>query len=299
MAEFDLFNLSVSDVDLYNKEAKKETSIYSPSADKGKDGTYRSLIRFIPNPKNPTKSIVRKFTYWLEDPSTGNKGYFDCPSTVGEKSPIQDLFFKLRNSESAVDKKMSESLKRREVFYSIIQVVKDPQDTEQEGKFKIFKYGYKIKQKIDDELNPQFDTPTQIFDLFEGKNFELNITKQGGFNNYDTSKFQSKTTAVTLNGKPVENSKGGRVELLKALEDAPLLEDFEYKTWTDEERTKLESILSYYRSPGSSMSTITSTKSESSAPKQAAKPTAKPVVHEEVSVSDEEDLNTFLNDLDL
>ena len=103
--EFDIFNISVSDLDTGEKPSQS-SDLYSPKPDQGQDGTYRSLIRFLPNAKNPRKPYVRKFNYWLED-REGNGFYIDSPSTVGEKCPIQDAFFKLRNSESALDKKMA------------------------------------------------------------------------------------------------------------------------------------------------------------------------------------------------
>lgn len=196
--EFDIFSLGVNDLDTGEKD-KGTSDLYAPKPDQGQDGTYKSLIRFLPNPKNPRKPFIRKFVYWLED-AEGNGFYADSPSTVGEKCPVQDMFFKLRNSDSAVDKKISEGLKRKEVYYALVQIVKDPQKPDLEGQVKVMKFGYKIKAKIDEELNPQFDEPTQVFDPFEGKNFELIISKKAGFPNYDASKFQGKRSSMILKG---------------------------------------------------------------------------------------------------
>jgi hypothetical protein len=249
-----IFDLSVKDIDTYDR-GKKESIIYKPSPDQGRDGIYRSLIRFIPNPKNVQKSIVRKFVYWLKD-EEGNYGLYDAPSTIGEKDPIQETFFKLRKSESAVQQKMAEELKRRETFYSIVQIIKDPHNPELEGKLKIFKYGQKIKEKIDNELAPQFDEPTQIFDLFEGKNFELTITKQSSFPNYDQSKFQSKKSAIILDGKYAEKSDKNKI--IEYIGSAPDLTEFEFKPWDEETRTKINNILSMFRTTtGKAVSAVT------------------------------------------
>jgi hypothetical protein len=304
--EFDIFSVSVNDLDTGDRQGTGGSDLYSPKPDQGQDGTYRSLIRFLPNIKNPRKPYVRKFVYWLED-REGNGFYADSPSTVGEKCPVQDLFFKLRNSESAVDKKMSEGLKRREVFYALVQIVKDPQNRDLEGQLKVIKFGYKIKAKIDEELNPQFDEPTQIFDPFEGKNFELVISKKGGYPNYDSCKFQGSKSAMTIKGESVTDTNEGRKMILDYLKDAPDLGNFDYKSWNDEQRNKIMNILSQFSSPGSSIGALTG-----SAPKPSAKPAPKPAqVNEDLSTDEKadftqaesadggEDFDDFINGLDL
>lgn len=292
MAEFDIFNLGVGDIETYKPKESGGSDLYKPTADQGKDGTYRALVRFVPNPKNPSKSIVRKYVYWLED-GNGNGSYYDSPSTVGDSCPVQDLFFKLRNSDSAVDRKMSENLKRREVFYSLVQIIKDPNNPDMEGKVKVFKYGYKVKQKIDEELNPQFDEPTQVFDIFEGKNFELVITKQGGYNAYDSSKFQGKRSAMTVNGKEIENNAGDKQKVMDLLSEAPDLSAFDYKKWDDDTRNKVEGLLQQYRSPGSAKAVVSSPSTSTSAPKAEVKEKTTSVE------SESSDLNDFLEGLDL
>jgi hypothetical protein len=308
--EFDIFSVSVNDLDTGDRQNTGGSDLYSPKPDQGQDGTYRSLIRFLPNIKNPRKPFVRKFVYWLED-RDGNGFYADSPSTVGDKCPVQDLFFKLRNSESAVDKKMSESLKRREVFYALVQIVKDPQNRDLEGQIKVIKFGYKIKAKIDEELNPQFDEPTQVFDPFEGKNFELVISKKGGYPNYDSCKFQGSKSAMVIKGESITDTNEGRATVLDYLKDAPDLGNFDYKAWNDEQRNKVMNIVSQFSSPGSSIGAITG-----AAPKPSAKPAPKAApkaaeVNEDFptdegtdftqaeSTGGGEDFDDFINGLDL
>jgi hypothetical protein len=298
--EFDIFNVSVNDLDTGERPSSAGSDLYTPKPDQGQDGTYRSLIRFLPNIKNPRKPFVRKFVYWLED-RDGNGFYADSPSTVGEKCPVQDMFFKLRNSESAVDKKMSESLKRREVFYALVQIVKDPQNRDLEGQVKVFKFGYKIKTKIDEELNPQFDEPTQVFDPFEGKNFEMVISKKGGYPNYDSCKFQGSKSAMSINGENVTDSDEGRKAILEYLKDAPDLGNFDYKSWTDETRNKVMNVLSQFSSPGASIETVTKKAAPSSEPKKAEK--AAEAVTETAEATETsnggDDFDDFINGLDL
>jgi len=308
--EFDIFSVGVSDLDTGN-EKKGGSDLYAPKADQGQDGTYSSLIRFLPNPTNPRKPFIRKYVYWLTD-SDGKGFYVDSPSTVGDKCIIQDMFFKLRNSDSAVDNKMSEELKRKEVYYALVQIVQDPQNTALEGQIKVFKFGYKIKTKIDEELNPKFDDPVQVFDPFDGKNFELNISKKGGYPNYDSCKFQSKTSAMLLEGKPVTDSAESRKAILAYLAEAPKLDSWDYTPWTVDESNRVNGVLSQFVSPGSSIAAVTqqtmaqtpantdvavdeATAAVTSKPKAKAKATADVA---DVDSGDEK-LDDFLDGLDL
>ena len=112
--DFNIFSIGVEDIDTHEQQQSTSgNTMYKPTADDGKDGTYKALIRFVPNPQNPRKSLVRKLVYWLTD-ADNNGTLVDSPSTVGDKCPIQQMFFKLRKSESAVDRKMADKLKRRE-----------------------------------------------------------------------------------------------------------------------------------------------------------------------------------------
>ena len=304
--EFDIFSVSVKDLDTGDRP-QTTSDLYTPKPDQGSDGTYRSLIRFLPNAKNPRKPFVRKYVYWLED-RDGNGFYTDSPSTVGDKCPVQDMFFKLRNSESAVDKKMSEGLKRREVFYALVQIVKDPQNRDLEGQVKVMKFGYKIKTKIDEELNPQFDEPTQVFDPFEGKNFELVISKKGGYPNYDSCKFQGSKTPMSINGEDVTPDDAGRTAILDFIKDAPDLSNFDYRPWTDDQRNKVMGVLSQFSNPGSSIETVTRKQSAPEPVKAQAAVETVTATADAVSTKTEtqtedsskgDDFDDFINGLDL
>lgn len=301
MAEFDIFNLGVEDIETHDRPTTSNDTMYKPSADQGKDGTYKALVRFVPNPANPRQSLIRKYVHWLTDAS-GNGKLVDSPSTAGDKCPIADVFFKLRNSDSAVDRKMSEKLKRREQYYALIKVIKDPQNPDYEGKYMIYKFGYKIKEKIDEELKPTFGEPTQVFDLFAGKNFELIITRQGEYNNYDKSKFSASQSAIIIDGEPVERSKEAMASIKAELDTAPSLEPYEYKAWDNDTRTFVNGILRQYLNPGDSMDSVINTapKASTPAPKKAA-PKAEPVTSESTStnVDSADDLDSFLDDLDI
>ncbi len=298
---FDIFNLGVEDVETHQPERTTVNEIYKPTADDGKDGTYKALIRFVPNPENPRKSLIQKYVHWLTN-SNGDGKLVDSPQTIGEHCPIADVFWKLRKSDSAVDRKSSEKLKRRQQYYSLIKIVKDPQNPEMEGTYKVFKFGYKIKEKIDSELKPDFGEPTQVFDLFEGKNFELVITRQGEYNNYDKSKFSSSKSAILMGETPAERSKEAMASIKEELEAAPSLAGYDYKAWDEDTRSFVNNVLRMYLNPGDSIAEVTSTPASKATPK--AEPVAAPVAaaataSEPAKANTDDDLDSFLNDLNL
>jgi len=220
------------------------------------------------------------------------------------------MFFRLRNSDSAVDNKMSEELKRKEVYYALVQIVTDKQNPALEGQLKIFKFGYKIKLKIDDELNPKFDEPVQVFDPFDGKNFELNISKKGGYPNYDSCKFMGKTSPMILEGEAVSDSSESRTAILAYLNAAPKLDSWDYTPWTTDQANRVHGVLSMFASPGSSIAAITqktmSTKPSGNMKTEAAATKATETVAAqtetataEAPVDADEKLDDFLDGLDL
>jgi hypothetical protein len=250
---------------------------------------------------------VKKYVHWLTN-ANGDGKMVDSPSTVGAPCPIADVFFKLRKSDSAVDRKMSEKLKRREQYFALIKIIKDPQNPELEGQYKVFKFGYKIKEKIDEELKPAFGEPTQVFDLFAGKNFELIITRQGDFNNYDKSKFSSKTSPIEIDGKGATRTPDVMKAIKTELEAAPSLEPYEYKAWDGETLDFVNSILRNYLNPGSSIDSVISKPAAKKAPAKS-EPTSEATDFEfpsdmvgnpdSTNVDSSDDLDSFLNDLDI
>tara|TARA_A100001388_G_C28743370_1_gene488085 strand:+ start:417 stop:1334 length:918 start_codon:yes stop_codon:yes gene_type:complete len=302
--DFNIFSIGVEDINTHEQEASTASNImYKPTADDGKDGTYKALIRFVPNIENPRNSLVKKYVNWLTGPD-GESKLVDSPSSIGEHCPVSDAFFRLRKSESAVDRKASDKLKRREQYVSLVKIIKDPQQPELEGTYKVFKFGYKIKEKVDAELKPTFGDPTQVFDLFEGKNFELVITRQNDYNNYDKSKFSSSTSAVMIGDRVAERNKEDMATIKAELEAAPSLKSFEYQPWNEETRNFVNSVIKMYLNPGDAMNEVTNTFEEPSSPTTQTTTTATATKTETKTETKKEaaggdDLESFLNELDI
>lgn len=246
METFDIFSLD--NEDFLKPEAQSNTgdaNLYKPYPELGKDGVYKSLIRFIPNPANPKKSKIHKYYVWLKDPSDNSTFVADCPSTVGKKSILKDIFWKLKNSPSAKDQELAKSFSRKEDYYSLIQIVKDPNRPELEGKIMIFKFGKKVNDLIEQQIKPEFGNPCNPYDLFEGKNFGLHVRKVGDWNNYDLCQFVGDKCPININGTPVEKTAEHQKTILDYIKSGPqdMVEKYDYKEWSDEDREKVMSII--------------------------------------------------------
>jgi hypothetical protein len=245
MSNLDIFNLDAESlVTQTKKEGSADLEFYKPYPEDGKDGVYKSLVRFIPNVVDPSKSKIHKYYVYLADPSTGKGLSVDCPSTVGKKSVLKDIFWKLKNSSSAADQELAKSFSRKEDYYSLIQIVQDKNRPEMEGKIMLFKFGKKINDMIEAQLKPEYGGAINPFDLFEGKLFSIHARKVGEWNNYDLCTFVGDKCPIVVDGKPREKNPDDMNAILEYLKTGPQnLGSFDYKDWDDETTNKVMSII--------------------------------------------------------
>jgi hypothetical protein len=245
MSNLDIFNLDAESlVTPVKKEGSKDLEFYKPYPEDGKDGVYKSLIRFVPNASEPTKSKIHKYYVYLQDPSTGNGFSVDCPSTVGKKSVLKDIFWKLKNSHSAADQELAKSFSRKEDYYSLIQIVQDKNRPELEGKIMIFKFGKKLNDMIEAQIKPEYGAPANPFDLFEGKLFSVHARKVGEWNNYDLCSFVGEKCSIEVEGKKMEKNQEDMDSIVEYLKTGPQnLASFDYKDWDNETTEKVMSII--------------------------------------------------------
>jgi len=241
------------------KTSKAVEGEYNPSADKGQNGVYKSVIRFVSWWQDPQHSFTDKWSCWLVDPVTNRGRMVDCPSSVGKPSPLQDMFFKLRKSESIQEQKKAEIFSRKHMFAAVIQVIKDEQNKELEGKLLIYQFGKKIMEKIEAEKKPIIGEPHEPFDLIDGKLFALMITKVSGFNNYDQSKFLDKKIPLVLpmNAKgelvpfgteglklqPINEKTPREVVFNFLKENSPDLSKYAYREWDTETHEYVNQVI--------------------------------------------------------
>lgn len=232
-----LFSFKVSNLDKKNQEE----FIYYPSAEKGIDKTYTSYVKFIPNIKNPSKSLTRKWVVMLENPLYDEKRYIDCPSSVNEFSILQQTFFVLYNSQDPFIREKANYFKRREVFYSYIYIVNDEIDKSYNDKILIFRFGRQIYDILSSAENDSI-SPIQIYNIFAPYIFKINVIEKSGYNHYSRSKFIEKYFPVKINN--IEITKQNYKILMDYINSLNYSPDmYEYKPW-DKETTEyvLETI---------------------------------------------------------
>lgn len=245
----DLFNLDIN-TSLSAFEPKKRTAdgLFRADLDKVKDPAagYNATIRFLPNltaDKKVGEMVLEKFTNWINIPSAPHlNGAFPSKKNLGEKCPISELFWKLKNAgKEDLAKMVSGSVQ----YYSYVLIVKDEQQPELEGKIMVMQYGKKIADKIKEEKMGMGEAPCNVFDLLDGKDFFLNVKKVGGFNNYDSCKFLSRG-ALKMNGKAISASDKKNVYTWLLNRDKNL-EDFQTLPWNEETTARANEILTMFQ----------------------------------------------------
>jgi hypothetical protein len=170
-----------------SQQGGADTRFWQPEVDKAGNGY--AVIRFLPAPKGEDLPWVRLFSHGFQGPG----GWYieNSLTTLNEKDPLGEYNSTLWNRGDEAGKEQARKQKRRLSYISNIYIVKDPAHPENEGKVFLYKYGKKIWDKINDQMNPEFEDEDTInpFDLWEGANLKLKIRNVEGYRNYDKSEF--------------------------------------------------------------------------------------------------------------
>ena len=156
-----------------------------------KSGNGYSIIRFLPAPTDEDLPWARMWNHGFQGPG----GWYieNSLTTQGKKDPVSEYNSRLWNSGIEANKEVARKQKRRLNYTSNVYIIKDPANPQNEGQVRLYRYGKKIFDKINDLMNPEFEdeTPVNPFDLWEGANFKMKIRKVEGFSNYDKSEFDT------------------------------------------------------------------------------------------------------------
>ena len=189
----DLEKLTDAVSKLTNKEEGKKSyedlRFWKPTVDKAGNGF--ATIRFLPAPASEDVPWVQVFNHSFQGPG----GWYieNSLTTLNKKDPVSEHNSILWNSGSDANKDIARKQKRKLQYIANIYIVKDPANPDNDGTVKLFKFGKKIFDKLNDLMNPEFEDETAIdpFDFWTGANFKLKAKSVAGYRNYDSSEFAS------------------------------------------------------------------------------------------------------------
>lgn len=231
------------------------------------NGVYKSVGRFIKNPRVPKwdgvgekpkpLNIVQKWQYFLPDPDNpAGKLVLDCTSNFGQRDNIiSTAFFYLRNTKNPSYVRMAkDNFSRKSYYYTLMQIVKDVQQPDLEGKIKVLRFATQVNEKIED-ITKTDDATNQIGVNYShpitGRNFIFNLEEEEFENkttgekqklsSYSKSKFADTSSILVVPNcaVEVENKPEYHQEIFKyMLAESPILEEYKAKPWTEEDEKK-------------------------------------------------------------
>lgn len=240
-----------------NAPVVRNSDEYKVSYKDGKGGIYESVVRFVPYVNDPAKSLMTKQVSWVKNPVDQKGMYVDDPRTVGEYSPVIDMFFKFRNSGNAQLQEFGKQYLSTKLQYAaLVQIIKDDNHPELVGQIKVFKFGKKVWDKLYNEEHPAMGTGHNPFHPIDGRYFYIKCVSSAGFNNFDQSVFidnnvngqnmtgfyfadpanEGQLTPVTIN-----SNQQAVADYLAA--NSPDLGKYDYHPWTQEQQKHVDETL--------------------------------------------------------
>jgi hypothetical protein len=174
-------------------ESAGDDRFWYPNVDKAGNGY--AVIRFLPAPGEEDVPFVRVFSHGFKGP--GGQWYIeDSLTTIGKNDPVGEMNSRLWNESSddnSPGRKQARAQKRKLGYICNVYIIQDQLNPENNGKVKLFKFGKKIFDKLNEAMNPQFadEEPMNPFCLWTGASFKLKIRNVEGYRNYDKSEFAS------------------------------------------------------------------------------------------------------------
>lgn len=186
------------------KQSLHETSKSGSDEDSGlfwklqtdkKSGIGEAVIRFLPPSEGEDASYVKLWSHGFQSKLTSKWYIENSLTTLGQEDPVGEMNRELWNTGSEANKNIARSRKRKLNYYSNILVIKDKANPENEGKVFLFRYGPKIFEMIQKQIEPQYDDveSVNVFDFWEGANFRMRaktiFIDNKPVPNYDDSEF--------------------------------------------------------------------------------------------------------------
>ena len=206
--------------DLFSNSEENQSSnqgnslIYKtrPSDSVSEDGHYRCKIKIIYNPENPKKSFLEQQSYGIQD----KDGFLTVISslTVDDKScPIFTSWKKchfaevgstLYNQALSKDKGGKQLFDKRFARYVIVQILKDKNQPDLEGSFKIWKLPTAIYNMLNQKMNPAKESGKMsipVMDYLFGRAINIDVAPGPD----DPKQPLRKTREITYTGEFTED----------------------------------------------------------------------------------------------
>lgn len=196
-------------------------------------GNGNATIRFLPGKDLSKLPYVTVYSHWFTHPVTGKT--YDSVSSSTWKGTEQDPMGQFNSwlwKAGHEDKVRGQ--KRQTRLYANILVMNDPAKPENNGKVFVYRFGTKILDMIKEQLSPmdEDDSPVNVFDLWEGKDFRLKASNVANYRNYDKSSFSAKITPIANTDEMIE-------EIYSRVYDLEEMFLDQSKNKSDEEKLKI------------------------------------------------------------
>lgn len=185
-----------------NKGGFVDDTVWKPTVPKKGKKTYKFKVLPLGNDVPWIKK--RQHNIHTQD---GNWEYKLCPSTIGKKCPICEYASELWKTDDPANQERAKKLFAKDNYTVNILVTKDDRnDNENEGKVFKYPFGVKVYDKLDEALNPEDEDEEELYfmDPDEATDFHLICQTVKDFNNYDASKFASKSEPLADSEKKID-----------------------------------------------------------------------------------------------
>jgi hypothetical protein len=209
----DLFNKIAKDTEKASKTSRQyetDERYWKPTLDAQKNSEAK--IRFLPPnfDKDPEAVPVAKIsTHFFQD--AGGTYAENCLTTIGQKDPCQEHYWKLWNeaggNKTAKDtqgKKDARKFTGKDGFIFCIYVEEDKLNPAAEGKVFLYKAPKTVYAKVNELMFPEDGSaPENPYDFLEGRTLLLKVKQKNSMANYESSKWlDASPMIVKKDGSP-------------------------------------------------------------------------------------------------
>lgn len=266
---FGVFNKPAETVKFKQEEETSGGMFFNPDPKNAPNQTFMAVVKFLPNLHNMENMTVTKVTYWVPEGADLKGGFrYDSPKSLGkyEKCIVADKYWELKESDDARQKAKAKKLSYSKKTFALIQVIKDLQKPENNGKIMVWELPVAIQKKIDSIMYPSKEevdlgaVANNVFDPANGQVMTLKIGvktvtengKTSEYRDYDDCKFMDKLpTTMLVPGQEkqmVLSSDAAELqkqqeEMLELILAGPNLQDYAYKALTEDGLVRVQKAL--------------------------------------------------------